>query len=83
MKARIPEALLARVPLELRNRACICRACVSAFGREQSRLRPQPIRPGDFYMDQNGLLVFTADYHLRRGYCCGSACRHCPYQNEQ
>lgn len=20
--------------------------------------------------------------HKRRGYCCGNACRHCPYDNE-
>jgi hypothetical protein len=24
-------------------------------------------------------LVFTATYHLKRGYCCNSGCRHCPY----
>lgn len=24
-------------------------------------------------------LVFTEAYHLRRGYCCQSGCRHCPY----
>ena len=24
-------------------------------------------------------LVFTAQYHLKRGSCCGSGCRHCPY----
>jgi hypothetical protein len=23
--------------------------------------------------------VFTASYHLRRGYCCENRCRHCPY----
>ena len=23
-------------------------------------------------------LVFTAAYHLKRGYCCNSGCRHCP-----
>jgi uncharacterized protein (TIGR00290 family) len=23
--------------------------------------------------------VFTTAYHLRRGYCCESGCRHCPY----
>ena len=32
----------------------------------------------DYYLD-NGLMVFTARYHLRRGYCCGQGCRHCPY----
>ncbi len=24
-------------------------------------------------------MVFTAEYHLRRGFCCDSGCRHCPY----
>lgn len=27
-----------------------------------------------------GLLVSTAAYHLKRGHCCGSGCRHCPYE---
>ncbi len=33
----------------------------------------------DFYHDEKGLLVFTADYLFKRGYCCESRCRHCPY----
>jgi hypothetical protein len=33
----------------------------------------------DYYMDKNGLLVFTAKYLLDRGFCCGNGCRHCPY----
>lgn len=33
----------------------------------------------DWYFE-NGLLVYTATYHLKRGYCCGSGCRHCPYE---
>jgi hypothetical protein len=24
-------------------------------------------------------VVFTALFHIERGYCCGSGCRHCPY----
>jgi hypothetical protein len=38
----------------------------------------QPLEPEDYYIE-NGLMVFTAAYHLKRGYCCGSGCRHCPY----
>lgn len=34
---------------------------------------------GDYYYDELGRIVFTAQYHLKRGYCCGSGCRHCPY----
>lgn len=33
----------------------------------------------DFYYDEKGRKVLTADYLLRRGYCCESGCRHCPY----
>lgn len=29
-----------------------------------------------------GLFVLTAQYHLDRGRCCGSGCRHCPYIEE-
>jgi hypothetical protein len=32
----------------------------------------------DFYLEGPNL-VFTAAYHLKRGYCCNSGCRHCPY----
>lgn len=32
----------------------------------------------DFYIE-NGYYVFTEKYHLKRGYCCKSACRHCPW----
>jgi hypothetical protein len=39
---------------------------------------PAPLEPEDFYFDGPNL-VFTAAYHLKRGSCCGSGCRHCPY----
>jgi iron complex transport system substrate-binding protein len=34
---------------------------------------------GRDYYNETGLTVFTASYLQRRGYCCGSGCRHCPY----
>ncbi|WP_258101879.1 DUF5522 domain-containing protein [Marinoscillum pacificum] len=33
----------------------------------------------DFYYTEEGFLVFTEKYHRKRGYCCKSGCRHCPY----
>lgn len=34
----------------------------------------------DTYRDpDSGLLVMTAPTLARRGRCCGSGCRHCPY----
>jgi hypothetical protein len=41
---------------------------------------PLVLQPGDFYLE-NGRMVFTATFHLRRGYCCCSRCRHCPYRD--
>jgi hypothetical protein len=32
----------------------------------------------DFTLE-NGNYVFSAWYHLKRGSCCGSGCRNCPY----
>lgn len=33
----------------------------------------------DYYFLPDGRLVFSEKYHLKRGYCCGSGCRHCPF----
>ncbi len=33
----------------------------------------------DYYFNADGLMVFTAAYLLKRGYCCESGCLHCPY----
>lgn len=38
-----------------------------------------PLQEGIDYTLEDGLLVFTKEYHLKRGYCCQSGCRHCPY----
>ena len=38
-----------------------------------------PVEGEDFYWD-GPYMVFTAAYHLKRGYCCNSGCRHCPYR---
>lgn len=80
-RIQIPEELLARVPEDLKNRACICYACVTNFHRARySPAADSKTLSGDFYFDPGGRLVFTAEYHLRRGYCCGNDCRHCPYR---
>jgi hypothetical protein len=31
------------------------------------------------YKNEEGLTVFTEEFLLSRGYCCGNGCRHCPY----
>ena len=37
----------------------------------------------DYYLNDQGLVVFTAQYLRTRGYCCGSGCKHCPYTREE
>jgi len=34
----------------------------------------------ELYYLEIGKVVFTPKYHIDRGYCCGSGCRHCPYE---
>jgi hypothetical protein len=34
----------------------------------------------ELYYLENGKVVFTPQYHLQRGHCCGSGCRHCPFE---
>jgi hypothetical protein len=49
---------------------CLCPDCLKLFVKPESE---------DFYLDENGNTVFTEAYHKKRGYCCNSNCRHCPY----
>ena len=34
----------------------------------------------ELYYLENGRVVFTEQYHINRGHCCGNNCRHCPYE---
>lgn len=45
--------------------------------------KPARLVEGEDYYLEGGLMVFTALYHLKRGYCCDSGCRHCPYKNAE
>lgn len=46
---------------------------MSGFGKRAN------LEEGDYYMSEAGYMVFTRQYHLKRGYCCKSGCKHCPY----
>ncbi|HEX8163342.1 MAG TPA: DUF5522 domain-containing protein [Pyrinomonadaceae bacterium] len=43
---------------------------------------PAPVEGEDYYFE-GAFVVFTERFHLRRGYCCESGCRHCPYGFER
>jgi 23S rRNA (cytidine1920-2'-O)/16S rRNA (cytidine1409-2'-O)-methyltransferase len=47
--------------------ACYRKAAMPRLGEES-----------DYYLE-GGLMVLTESFLRRRGYCCGSGCRHCPY----
>jgi hypothetical protein len=68
------------VPAVLKNKACICRDCISGFQSDNVQAMSLDIQPGDFYVDPDGRFVFTSHYLLRRGWCCENGCRHCPYR---
>ena len=78
------------------DQGCLCPKClqlaISTLSSEQDNVaddRPltktekssQPaLVEGEDYYYEGEMIVFTARYHLRRGYCCESGCRHCPYK---
>jgi len=84
-------------PVAAEDHGCLCRTCLkeliarielsqrdvaqtlSTKGNEMSQ--PSLIEGEDYYCEESAI-VFTARYHLRRGYCCESGCRHCPYKLE-
>ena len=35
--------------------------------------------PEDYYLSPEGYIIFTEKFHLKRGYCCQSGCKHCPW----
>ncbi|RXH57088.1 DUF5522 domain-containing protein [Granulicella sibirica] len=51
-----------------------------APGETPSLDQPDELAPEDFYFEDS-YMVFTAAYHLKRGYCCNSDCRNCPYKD--
>ena len=44
--------------------------------------QPEPVQLvlGEDYYIEDGLFIMTAAYHIKRGTCCGSGCRWCPFE---
>ncbi|MFC5412227.1 DUF5522 domain-containing protein [Larkinella bovis] len=42
--------------------------------------RVEGLEDEDYYFNEQGYLVFTKTYHLKRGYCCKNGCKHCPWR---
>jgi hypothetical protein len=41
-------------------------------------MKPEFKEGVDYYFE-NSIMVLTAEFLSKRGFCCGSGCRHCPY----
>jgi uncharacterized protein DUF5522 len=41
--------------------------------------RPTELVEGEDFYREGPYIVFTEKYLRKRGYCCESGCRHCPY----
>jgi flavoprotein len=48
-----------------------------AKSSSQKKLEPEI----DYYFNDKGQMVFTRNFHLKRGHCCGSGCLHCPFKD--
>lgn len=72
---------------------CLCPDCLAQAIAKLQATKEEPTRPaaannsatisplieGEDYYCEGAAMVFTAQFLLRRGYCCESGCRHCPY----
>jgi hypothetical protein len=68
---------------------CLCPACLRGISEGETKFVPAGMdevnaRPslteGEDYYREGSAIVFTATYLLRRGFCCGNGCRHCPFE---
>jgi hypothetical protein len=86
-------AAMRRLRADLPEPRCLCPSCLETIAADpevtweelvvRSRATQfSPLRDGDFYSEA-GRIVLTAQFHLRRGYCCCSGCRHCPFTGVQ
>lgn len=63
---------------------CLCKTCLEKeieMQQNKEKQKPQPLVINEDYYIENGRWVFTSAFHLKRGKCCGSNCRHCPFEH--
>jgi len=64
---------------------CLCANCLIEIEKKVLEIEGKPFPKSNdqienvHYYIENGFYVFTEHYHLLRGSCCKSGCRHCPY----
>ena len=58
---------------------------IKSFDETNEAIKKSPtdenklIEGEDYYFTPEGYKCFTEKHHLKRGFCCKSGCRHCPY----
>lgn len=45
---------------------------------DNKREEPNKLLPSHYYMEGDRV-IFTEEFHKRRGSCCGNYCRHCAF----
>lgn len=65
---------------------CLCKDCLKKISHDvkvangyKFPTQKEMFIEGLHYYKENNCWVFTELYHLLRGYCCKSGCRHCVY----
>lgn len=65
---------------------CLCNDCLRELNQLATRAAADtfpapgaPLTEGVHYYREDGRWVFTEYYHILRGSCCRSGCRHCGY----
>jgi hypothetical protein len=79
-------------PIAASDQDCLCPDCLAQMtakmsldgnratdGPISSTSSVGPLVEGEDYYLEGAVMVFTASFLLRRGYCCESGCRHCPF----
>jgi hypothetical protein len=75
---------------DLLEQACLCPSCLGTVARLSQKYADPKGAVAEIhktikgsaqenYYVEDGNVVFTAAYHLKRGTCCGNGCRHCPF----
>jgi hypothetical protein len=75
----VPGRVLGNLVSDGLQPVCLCRSCLETLARLCRETSDTGTVEKDFYLDENGNVIFTAAYHLSRGTCCGNGCRHCPF----
>lgn len=49
----------------------------------KTKIETEKFTEGVDYYFENGLMILTAHFLKKRGYCCKNGCRNCPYLIEE